>query len=313
MHQISIQVSGVNIAFSAERSNSGDLEVELFGATRRLSQITIQLRTPPSEVAVVERSLAEWSALASTIGDALKRPVIQGQQLSLVRVIELTNHENTPIVASLPRRLGGSLAQWTNVRTYQDLGCSGAGFAVNSSPAWQPLSNDLVLLPLDETLISSAQELLGAPSLRGKLELEVSANETKRVAVYALGTAAARWSSLGPESSTLQSISVPSSCYQVCTQRECDCTVHCNTRAMDFMEGILRPTEPTPLGCTCSAYEDRRHSVGITVGVERSTVALRIPADSTVMSLRYGDLDSHQDGEVRALAYTAEETDIQWQ
>ncbi len=310
--QIAIQVSGLSLALSADHTDEGGLELEIFSASRKITTIDLKVRTPPSDIEVSTQGLEAWQSLAPTIGEALRSVSIQGKPLSLVRVIEFKHGANKPVELTLPKRTGGRLLQWSNPMTYRDLGCVDAGYAVDSSPRWEPISTDLLILPLDETLITAATEVLDDSSTLGTQVLVVPPGAVKRMGFYAAGESAARWSRNGPERSSLQAITVPGQCYTVCTARECDCTIHCSARVKEFIDGLLRPAEPIPMGCTCSDYDSRRRSATITVGTDRGAVRLEIPATGTGMTVRYGDLDPLQDGETRPITFSPEQSEVSW-
>ncbi len=294
------------------------LEIEAFNQDRKLADFSILLRTPPSLVSVDTRSLADWSQIAQRVGSALKSPTFAGQRISLLQVLEVTNHEERALEVELPKRPeSAALVQAGSRLSYSDTGCSGSGYSVASVATPDRLSDDILILPFDQNFIRNAESLVRDPELKDHQVMRIEPGASALIGIYAKGAAASRWQEQGPLTPDLQSIGVPTTCYQACLERECD--GHCSVRfcRSDFIQGLnvrttIAPPSIHPLTCTCSRYETRRYQTSITVGTDRGGVSLQLPAPQTLMKARFADLDSIRDPQIRVIKFLSEQAEVIW-
>jgi hypothetical protein len=284
----SFRVSGLNAKLPATRSAAGRVEVEFFGSNAKITTIDFDVRTPPAAITVDSVSLASWRT-AKSYNEAALKVTVSGTRLNLSQVIRLRNQEKISVEVRVPRRPGLALAQWENPMNHRDTGC---GYAVDQSPRWTKLSDDLVILPLSRQLLLEAKTAVENPALKDEVVLQLQPDEELDLGLYATGSGASRWLDNGPLQPDLRNITVASGCYEVCGARECEHPGH-DPRTTGF--------DIRPQICTCVSYETRRNQATITVGINRGDVQIQTSECPIHISARFADLDEHRDPEVRDL------------
>lgn len=295
--RVVIQIGGLNALMPQDRSTAGDLEIEIFGTTRRLASFSVELRTPPSRLQIETLSVRDWQSQASDTQLGLLKFVLAGKRLNMVRALRIRNDEFRQVEILVPRRIEASMVQWTNPMRYRDTGC---GYAIEESPSWDSFTDDVLVLPIDERLIPEAEASLGRRELQDRLSLTVPPGEDRLVGTFAIGNGANGWMDSGPAQPILSQATVPNTCYDVCLITDC-----------------FHPREPFNLGlrpqrCTCIAWETRRHVATVTVGVNRGPVLLNVPPEYTDWSVRYSDRDFTRESEARMLSVLPESSEVSW-
>ena len=135
--------------------------------------------------------------------------------------MQLTNHRNIPVEIHFPRRLSGTFGQTAQDFNYRDTGCNGAGYAVDQSSRFEPLADDLLLLPQDEQFLTDAVTALQHPGLTDQLVLHLDPSESKTLGVYGAGADANQWIQNGPRKDAMASIHVNTGCFQICVNMQC--------------------------------------------------------------------------------------------
>lgn len=310
-----IRAVGIGSLLPNERSTRAEMIIEFFDASRKMTEIHIPLRTPPSKIESSEISLSEFSKTKEATGSSFRVAALHGTRLNLLRVLKFVNLEDQSVEVHLPRYTEGRLLQWTNPKNYRDTGCNGAGFAVDESPHQEVLSEQVYLLPISPQFLEEMAVTLDRPGSSIDITAVLPPGETLFVGVYAFGTRADDWMNQGPQPTELQSINVASSCYSVCTEHECEC-VHCSggKTIESLIESLQSKIEPdmNVMGCFCSRRETRRNSALVSVGIERGLVTLSVPKSRTWASYRYADLNAHVDPETRSAQVLQESAEIKW-
>lgn len=309
-NRVAVVVSGLNAVMSSIESIAGELEIQLFGSSARTATVRLILRTPPRQLRPSMVPLRDWKSQADSLRSAAIKLVVSGKRLNLFRVLRLQNEETAPIEVHFPRRPSATFTQWVNSLTHRDTGC---GFAVDESPRWEPIADEVIALPIGPSIITDAATTIAKPTLRDRMGLSLAPGEMRFVGLYAIGARADEWLDGGAVGPELRQIGVPSSCYEVCVERECEC-VRCGLKHQsDPIGWLLRsPGAEQRKGCFCIRKAIRRNSATVTVGVNRGTPRLSVADSDTSWPTRFSDLDFSQDSQSRAIPAIPSASDVAW-
>ncbi len=294
--RVILVMGGVNTLLGRNHTSQGRIEVDLYSEGRKALSFQFILRTPPANLETAEITLRDWRSSADTVDQGLISSEIHGKRLNLLRVIELRNSEPTALEFQLARRPGATFSQYQNQMDYHDEGC---GYFYQQNPHQEQFAEDVLFLPLGDQLIPEAASSVDNPELHDRLKLNVPANGTLRIGVFAIGAGADYWIEHGARTASVSNITVPSNCYDVCVERE-------------YSGGPHRPDTDTNKG-VCVRWERRRNSANINVGFDAGLALLAVPQEFTQFAARYADLDFSMDGETRIFNLVPASSEVLWQ
>lgn len=106
--RVTLLVSDLRLFLSDTEQQQADLEIELMDethSTKLIEQLT--LRTPPSRL---EKTMRSYSKTDASIDPTLTDFTLQNRKLSLLQILELTNHSRIPIEITFDVGLSGKLS-----------------------------------------------------------------------------------------------------------------------------------------------------------------------------------------------------------
>ena len=310
--RVAIIIAGLNALMIKEASSIGRLTVNVFSKTKKLVTFSATLRTPPSHIGVEVLSVKDWRETFDQAHQAMLSPDVSGTRINLVRALRLKNQEETVSEVEFSRRPGAVMSQYTDYLTYRDTGC---GYAVDQSATAVPLSSSVILAPIDETFIPQAAAAMDEQALNDRISFLLAPGEEKVIGVFAVGPQSNAWLDSGPQGTAEYMRTVPSDCYNVCTEWESTgpgCHgPDCSPGSAWFPAGNA-PNVKEPFANVCVHYERRRHDAQITVGTIRAPVLLQVPEGSPAWTSRFADVDFRKDGEVRAIPVQPTNDAVPW-
>ena len=199
---ISFKVELLPAVLSQATSQKIQLELDLFGTNDKLISYLFYLRTPPAAVSFQSKGISQSGSNEFSIPTGLMHQVVNGVDLNLVSIVNVTNNESNPIEITLPQKLNGSINQALTSDVYTYLGtCENTyghdwfwnNYTYSSNSSTQNLASEVYLVPYDENTIQNLYLFSSGNPTQTFSVKDIDASANLVYLVYAKGAQIQSW------------------------------------------------------------------------------------------------------------------------
>lgn len=220
---INFKVELLPAVLSQATSQKIQLELDLFGTDDRIISYLFYLRTPPAALTFQPKGISELASNAFGIPSGLMHQVVNGVDMNLISVVNVTNNESDAVEITLPQKLNGVVNQALTSDVYSYLGdCEGTyghdwywnNYSYSSNATTQALSSDVYLVPYDEYTIQNLYLFSSGNSTQTFSVKDIDGSASLLYLVYAKGPQLQSWENRTAFHSTIHTIShQPTKCF----------------------------------------------------------------------------------------------------
>lgn len=293
-----LEVEGFQSVFSAVQGEEGVLQIK-FQENGDVFELKQALRTPPALLKVAIQTPSAFAATSARAYERFRSIDVNQKQITLLRVVSVQNDADDPVRFEVPVSLGGKFFQSVLERRYRDIGCVGAGYALDEIRSQDAFSSEVYFLPLRQDLVSKAARLTEG-RVDASQEIQLAAKSKVDFGIYAIGDRPRLWGDRQGFANQTQIIGVPAGCKRVCLRYndsgrggECGRCGVSRPRARRWIASCA------PRGCVEWGIE--RIPANVEVGFWRESFGLELPGTSVTAQVRFLSQDAN-DPEGRTLS-----------
>ena len=288
-------LTGFDIAFSRNKEQQGELEIEIFeAANKKLFTVSLALCTPPSEIAIETIHANDFNPEVEGLPAGVKYVSVDSKMQpgtkiagSLLRVLRIENKSKDQLDISIPTINIGRVWTAYNHRQAQDTFCDGAGYRILESSSHEDFTDNIVLLPLTQDVLNVFSVLTNTDQVPQIQTIKLKPDEVAFIGIYGIGEKIEKVMKNGPLRKGFLPEQVDTNCYRGdCSRREERC------------HGSREGTNCQDL---CVDWEVRRNNMIVRTGMETTPTLLDIFDTKRTIMARFAGINAKDDPEGRTI------------